>query len=240
MEDLADGGFVKKYHVALFLNTGTPVSPEWTRIKKSTDNTITMNAETKDFDFISDEAPTTVLDRYKPSLSQPLTMIKGEPDYEYFFGKFFAQATGNDAETEMLIVFYNAKTGGAYKAWKTPCLMVFDNMNPVEGTITANVNFNSGTVKGTATVSNGVPVFSATSETWFQLEVTVSYDASAVSGATVTIGGTEKKTNASGKAYFTVKDGEEYALGAWDASNHSAAVVFTAASATTTKAITLE
>ena len=157
MADLADGGFVKKYHVALFLQTGTTSTPVWTRIKKSTDNTITMNAETKDFDFIADEAPTTMLDRYKPSLSQPLTMIKGEDDYEYFFDKFFAQATGADAETEICIVFFNAETAtaGTYQAWKAPCLMVFDNMNPVEGTITANINFNAGTTLGTATVDNG-------------------------------------------------------------------------------------
>ena len=158
MAILDDGGFVKKYHVALFLNTGTTSTPEWTRIKKSTDNTITMNAETKDFDFIADEAPTTILDRYKPSLSQPLTMIKGEPDYEYFFEKFYDQATGSDAETDVCIVFFAAETEttGTYKAWKASALMVFDNMNPVEGTITANINFNAGITLGTATVTQGV------------------------------------------------------------------------------------
>lgn len=164
MTDLADGGFVKKYHVALFLNKGTSAEPDWFRIKKSTDNTITMNPETKDLDFIADEAPTTILERYKPSLSQPLTMIKGESDYEYFFGKFFAQATGSDAETDCIIVFYNAKTGTSYKAWKAPCLLVMDNMNPVEGTITCNINFNAGTVPGTAVVNEGVLTFTPDQE----------------------------------------------------------------------------
>ena len=239
MVDLADGGFVKKYHVALFVNKGSAGSPDWFRIKKSTDNTITMNAETKDFDFIADENPTTVLDRYKPSLSQPLTMIKGEQDYEFFFDKFFAQASGEAAETEILIVFYNAKTGTSCKAWKAPAVLVFDNMNPVEGTITVNVNFNAGTAQGTVEISGGVPVFSATSETWFNLEVTVSYSDAAVSGATVEIGGTQKKTNSSGKAVFTVLNGAKYVLGAWDGSGHEASDVFEAASGTATKAVTL-
>lgn len=161
MADLADGGFVKKYHVALFLNSGTSATPTWFRIKKSTDNTISMNAVTQDYDFIADESPTTVLDQYKPSLTQPLTMIKGEPDYEYFFEKFFAQATGSDAESEICIVFYNAEgeTSGSYKAWKASCLLVMDNMNPVEGTITCNINLNAGTQTGTATVSQGVLTF---------------------------------------------------------------------------------
>lgn len=241
MPNLADGGFVKKYHVALFLNKGTPESPDWFRIKKSTDNTITMNAVTNDYDFIADEVPTTILDHYDPSLNQPLTMIKGQPDYEYFFNKFFAQATGGDAVTEILIVFFNELTSGTtYKAWKSACTLVMDNMNPGEGTITANVNFNDTTIQGTATVTNGVPVFAAATETWFQMEVTVSYNSSAVSGATVVINGTTKKTGTDGKASFTLKDGATYVLGAYDASNHEYSEVFEAASATTTKAVTIE
>ena len=161
MATLEDGGFVKKYHVALFLNQGTSSTPDWFRIKKSTDNTITCNATTNDYDFIADEVPTTILDRYKPSLSQPLTMIKGEEDYEYFFEKFYEQATGGDAETEICIVFFNAETSttGTYEAWKAPCLLVFDNMNPVEGTITCNINLNAGITLGSATVSQGELTF---------------------------------------------------------------------------------
>ena len=67
------GTMIKKYHVALFLNGGTTDVPEWKQIKKSTDNTITMNAETQTFDYITDEAPTTEINgmlRAFPSLSQ--------------------------------------------------------------------------------------------------------------------------------------------------------------------------
>ena len=63
------GTMIKKYHVALFLNGGTTTGPEWKQIKKSTDNTITMNAETQTFDYITDESPTTEINRYAPSLS---------------------------------------------------------------------------------------------------------------------------------------------------------------------------
>ena len=30
---LADGAMIKKYHVALFINTGTPLVPVWKRIE---------------------------------------------------------------------------------------------------------------------------------------------------------------------------------------------------------------
>ena len=102
------GTMIKKYHVALFLNGGTTDVLDWKQIKKSTDDTITMNAETQTFDYITDESPTTEINRYAPSLSQPITMYKGEPDYEFVFDKFFNQAVGAAAHSDILIVFYGA------------------------------------------------------------------------------------------------------------------------------------
>lgn len=230
---LAEGTMVKKYHVALFINTGTTEVPVWTRIQKSTDNTIAMNAETKTFDYIVDESPTDEVDRYKPSLSQPLTMYKGNADYEFFFDKFFAQATGDDAHSDILIVFYAADVSSAYKAWKSSCVLVLDNMNPVESTITANINFNGTTDKGTAEVTNGVPVFTSTAETEFQMTVNVKLASANVEGATVDIGGVRKLTDASGNAVFTLIDGLTYVVGAWD-DTHEISDKFVADDGTTT------
>lgn len=230
---LAEGTMVKKYHVALFINTGTEAVPVWTRIQKSTDNTIAMNAETKTFDYIVDESPTDEVDRYKPSLSQPLTMYKGNPDYVYFFEKFFAQAVGDDAHAQILIVFYAADVASAYKAWKSDCVLVLDNMNPVESTITANINFNGTTDKGTAVVTDGVPVYTSTAETEFLLTVNVKLASANVKGATVDIGGVRKLTDASGNAVFSLIDGNTYVVGAWDAT-HEISDKFVAATGTKT------
>ena len=230
---LAAGTMIKKYHVALFLNTGTESVPVWKQIKKSTDNTITMNPETLTFDYIVDESPTQEIDRYAPSLSQPLTMYKGEDDYEYLFGKFFDQAAGADAHSQILVVFYGADVASAYKAWKCDCVLSIDNMNPVESTITANIIFNGTTDKGTATVTLGVPVFTSVTETEFVMTITVQDAAVDVEGATVICNGVSKVTPASGEVTFTVIDGASYAIGAVKGAKE-AADYFIAAVATTT------
>lgn len=210
------GTMIKKYHVALFLNGGTPSLPVWKQIKKSTDNTITMNAETQTFDYITDEAPTTEINRYAPSLSQPITMYKGEPDYEFVFEKFFNQAVGADAHSEILIVFYGADEGEAYKAWKASCILQIDNMNPVESTITATITFNGTTEKGTVEVIDGVPVFTGDTTTEFAYTVTATSDGDApIAGATVVIGGVEKTTDEDGNAVFYLIDGKTYVIGAY-------------------------
>jgi len=215
---------IKKYHVALFLNGGTTDVLDWKQIKKSTDNTITMNAETQTFDYITDEAPTTEINRYAPSLSQPITMYKGEPDYEFVFDKFFNQAVGAAAHSDILIVFYGADDSSAYKAWKASCILQIDNMNPVESTITATITFNGTTEKGTAEVTNGVPVFIGDTTTEFAYTVTANDGEDPIKGATVVIGGVEKTTDSEGKAVFYLIDGETYVIGAYKGEEVASAV----------------
>jgi len=215
---------IKKYHVALFLNGGTTTGPEWKQIKKSTDNTITMNAETQTFDYITDESPTTEINRYAPSLSQPITMYKGEPDYEFVFDKFFNQAVGAAAHSEILIVFYGADDSSAYKAWKASCILQIDNMNPVESTITATITFNGTTEKGTAVVTNGVPVFIGDTTTEFAYTVTANDGVEPIEGATVVIGGVEKTTDSEGKAVFYLINGKTYVIGAYKGEEVASAV----------------
>jgi len=225
------GTMIKKYHVALFLNGGTPTEPEWKQIKKSTDNTITMNAETQTFDYITDESPTTEINRYAPSLSQPITMYKGEPDYEFVFDKFFNQAVGADAHSEILIVFYGADVSSAYKAWKASCILQIDNMNPVESTITATITFNGTTDKGTVAVTDGVPVFTSSAVTEFAYTVTATDGADPIKGATVVIGGVEKTTDSEGEAVFYLINGKTYVIGAYKGTLEASAVETVASTA---------
>lgn len=147
------GEQIKKYHVALFVKKA---SGTYTQISKSTDNTITMNAETVDRDFIVDKSPTTLVDRYKPSLSEPITLFKGDDDYEFFWDLFYNQKAGSDALGKVLVVFMNedetGDSGDEFKAWETDCAFICDNLNPVESTLTFNINMNGTTTMGTVSI----------------------------------------------------------------------------------------
>lgn len=209
---LAAGEQLRKYHVALLVNSGTSDKPEWIQIEKSTDNTITMNAETEDRDFIVDTSATTVLQRYKPSLSEPITLFKGNPDYGFFWKDFYNQSVGSSAVHELLVVFMNDDSGENYKAWLTEATFVVDNLAPVDGILTVTINFNGTTKKGYVTVSDGTPAFTegeipAAAEkpvfknTLNDVNFTAGGTAEAIDGtATVTDGGkvTYKWTDADG------------------------------------------
>lgn len=100
------GDLIKKTKIVPFINTGTSEAPAWTQIKKSTSFTLSMNPQTKTFDFISSETPQNEIDSYQPSLAQSITMFKGEDDYEAIFEMLFNRATGADAHRDALICFY--------------------------------------------------------------------------------------------------------------------------------------
>jgi hypothetical protein len=212
---VSNGTMLKKHHVGLWLNGGTYEAPKWVRIKKSTENTITMNAETRDVDYIVDENPTTILDKYKPSLSQPIIMYKGEPDFEFVFDKFFKQSVGADAEGEVLIVFYGADGGtGRAKAWRSKCIFTIDSLNPVDSTITVGINFAGTTEK--VEVDTDLKIYELDSEdvTVDQI-IKVVKGVAKVKGATVEIDGVKKTTDAEGKATFKLINGKKYAVTAY-------------------------
>lgn len=205
--------------------------------------TISLNPETEEFDYIADESKTTELKDYKPSIDQPLTMYENEPDYQFIFDKFYELKTGNDAHSEVLVVFMQTAVGERqYKAWKSDCIIVVNDLDGVGSVINFNIQFGGTTKKGIATISgvapDVVPVYSDSTETDFSLEVTVTDGSDPVAEATVEIGGVQKITDAEGKAVFTLINGKKYTLGAYKDSDE-ASEIFTASSTTTTKSITI-
>ena len=65
---------IKKHQIGLFVDTSDTSTPAYKRLKKSTELTISMEAETEDYDYIADESPTTELTEYKPEIEQPLRL----------------------------------------------------------------------------------------------------------------------------------------------------------------------
>lgn len=152
---------VKKFKIGLFLQNGS----KYVRIKKSTTLTISMNPEEVEYDYIADENPTTEIDKYKPSIDQDLTMYKGEDDYEMIWPYFYKRKVGQDAHTKCLVAFMQEPAeGGGYKAWETDATISVQDMNAVESKLNIKVLFGGDITTGTATMSNGVPTFTADSE----------------------------------------------------------------------------
>ena len=150
----------------IFVDTGDSTSSyTWTRIDKSTVFDLQLNAVTNDYDFIDDDNTVSELDKYQPSMDQEIMTVVGNEMYEYMEDLFYSLPTGEDAKKPTLIVFpRNISTGttASYHAWLCPkSTLTIKNFNSQDKKIYWTIAFNNIT-KGTATVTDGVPVFSET------------------------------------------------------------------------------
>ena len=156
---------LKKHKTIPFLNTSATSTASWARIGKSTVFDLVMNAQTETNDFIEDEMPTTDVTHYEPSLAQELQCNKGDDAFDYLYDMFFNCPTGEDVKKELLIVFagnVGTSQSPSYNAWDTESTLILDHFDSVAEKIYFSFNINKIT-RGTATVSDGVPSFSAAS-----------------------------------------------------------------------------
>lgn len=143
------------------------LTPSWARIGKSTVFDLVLNAQTEDNDFIEDEIPTTDIKYYKPSLAQELQENKGDAAFDYLYDMFFNLPTGEDVKKDLLIVFDgNIGSEGTpkFKAWKTKATLTLDHFDSVAEKIYFSFSINH-IDRGTVTVSDGVPTYTADSAT---------------------------------------------------------------------------
>lgn len=146
--------------VAIYVDKSSTSTPDYLRIKKSTVFTLTYNAETEDFDYISDETKTTEIKAYAPTIEQDISILPEEPDYEYFNTLRKALPTGADAHKKILLVYLNDgdNTGGYYSTLQD-AVVTFTDYNAVDGKINISIAFCGIETKGTSIISAGVPTF---------------------------------------------------------------------------------
>lgn len=174
---------VKKSLIAPYIRTddGGPNVAEdqrtWKRIMFSTAFSLSMNAETKTYSYISSDTDEEEVVSYKPSLNQSIVMHKGSDDYEYFFDMLFRRPVGSDAHKDVLIVFYQERlkdtdplcqkeTGDSgaetsiptWKAWEVDSVVKLNTLNTVDQTIEVDLSFNS-IKEGVMSVKGGKEVF---------------------------------------------------------------------------------
>ncbi|MFT3982279.1 MAG: hypothetical protein QM697_00115 [Lachnospiraceae bacterium] len=150
---------LKRHKTIPFLDvhtTGTEVS--WARIGKSTIFDLILNANIVTSAFIESEMPTDDVTYYKPTLSQELQANAGDPAFDFLYNMFYNLPTGEDIKKTALFVF--AGTSSPYNAWQCEVSVILKDFNTVDEKILFDLNINSIT-RGTATVTAGVPAFTA-------------------------------------------------------------------------------
>lgn len=161
--DFKEGKLKRSYLLHYIDSTFGGSTPNWFLIGKDIeDMSIELNPETDTVKNILDETVTN--DKgYEPSASVE-TYYANTEDSIYPKIKDIAmnRLTGDDCKTKVLEVLID-KTTGAYDAWMEDCIVKPQSYGGPQGgvNIPFNVSFNGNRKKGTVTITDKTPTFTA-------------------------------------------------------------------------------
>lgn len=136
-------------------------SPTWKRIDKSTIFDLAFNPQSTTEDYIAYEAPIEEISGYQPELPQEIALYRGNAVYDYVESLCFNLEVG-DALRIPFLLLWPPEADGTIKAWRVKeCRLLLSNYNSVDGKATFTLKIGGDIEKGTATVTEGVPVFVA-------------------------------------------------------------------------------
>lgn len=152
---------LKKSQTIPFIDTSATETHSWARIGRSTIFDLALNPTTTTQDYIQDEAPTDEVDSYKPTLSQELATVKGDPAFDFMYDLFYNLPTGQEAVKPVLLVFGGnaCTTADPGKAWLVDATLLLNNLNTVDKKILFDISFGGSIKRGTVVVTDGAPVF---------------------------------------------------------------------------------
>ena len=143
-----------------FLDTAkdlTFVTSTWKRIDYSTIFELTMGEQEEDMDYICYANAVTEINSNKPELPQEIACYEGNPIYDFMFQQFYDMPVGSDVKVPFLMCF----GGTGKKAWRCVATITSKVLNTVDGKITFSIKLGGDIEKGTYTISEGAPTFTA-------------------------------------------------------------------------------
>lgn len=157
---------IKRSEFAAFLNTTPGEAATYSRMGKGiTGQTISYNPTTTSETYIHEDAATTSVDSFAPSINTPQTCYAGEPVFEYIDGLRRSRAVGADVETDILLVYlYSNEGSNAFAAEKCKCVIAVEEFGGDGGattSITYTISLNGDPEIGTATIADGTVSFAA-------------------------------------------------------------------------------
>ena len=151
---------LKKTQFIPFLDTTEDLTLQactWKRIDKSTLMSISMNPQTETNEWIDSDIPEEEVTSNQPEIGQEIAIYQGNPIYDFLFAKFYDMPTGEECKVPFLQCF----GGTDKKAWRSIATIIFDSLDAVAGKLTFTIKLGGNVEKGTYTITEGAPTFTA-------------------------------------------------------------------------------
>ncbi|WP_050636186.1 phage tail tube protein [Candidatus Stoquefichus sp. SB1] len=160
---------VKRSQFASFLNvTPTGDIQKWGRMGVGiTSASVSYNPTVNEEQYIHQDSGNKEVDSYAPTMAGEQTAFKGDEVFDYIDSLRQTRAVGNDAKTELLMVYiYDKEAEGKYKAEKQEVTISVNEFGGEAGgavTLSYDIGFCGEAEAGTATIVDGVVTFTKNS-----------------------------------------------------------------------------
>lgn len=140
-------------------NKGNEWVPDWRRIDKSTVFDLAFNPQSTTEDYIAYESAIEEISGYQPELPQEIGLYRGNAVYDYVEDLCYNLEVG-DALRIPFLLCWPPDEDEKIKAWQVKeCRLLLNNYNSVEGKVTFTLKIGGDINRGSATISDGKPVF---------------------------------------------------------------------------------
>ena len=137
----------------------TFAASEWARVDYSTIFELTVGEQEETLAYICYENDVTEVNSNQPELPQEIAIYEGNKVYDFMAKELYDLPTGEGVRVPFLLCF-----GGKDKrAWRTIATITSKVLNTVDGKITFSIKMGGDIEKGTYTISEGTPTFTAAS-----------------------------------------------------------------------------
>lgn len=153
---------IKRSEFALYLNIGTPGTPDWALIGDGiTTGTLNYNPQTSEETYIHQDSGSIEVESYRPTMPFEATCKAGDEVFDYIDNLRVTRAVLAAAQTEVVLVYlYETPTGSDYPAEKQTVSVQIDSFGG-DGGASAKINYTINFI-GDATAG----VFNPTTESF--------------------------------------------------------------------------
>ena len=157
---------VTRDQVVTYLDTTPSTEETWSLLGIGiTSYGIAYNPQVTTEKWIINKNATSSLDSYQMQGDVSQKIYKGDPCFEYINNLRRTLGVGSKVETHVLDIDTYDEEDGNYKATRSDCIIAITNYMAEEAVIEYSIYYNGDPVTGTVKMQDGVPVFTADSNT---------------------------------------------------------------------------
>lgn len=148
---------LKKNQFPIFIDISSTATRDWALIGFATEQSVAMNPQTEDVDYISYENAVSEVRSNAIEIPTNLALKQGDEAFDFVYDKFISRPTGTACEVDILVCFPKTSSISAWECIDSTLLL--GSLSPANNALDFSLKPGGVINDGTVVITAGVPVF---------------------------------------------------------------------------------